>query len=942
MKLFYTDRDDDVGEEEGLDVAAFAFKQQRARAREEEAQKRREEHQHASTILDDFLTPKPGARRRAKRNERLALKRASKKPTVMTAELTKMVGEMNLRYTRGELQEVKRLAQDIMVARPECQEAWTVMAEVCEEEGNVWKALDFRRMAAELDDNPTPDVWINLCRAHREEERWPGALKCIDKAIRLKKGEPHGDEYLWLVFERAVIFKQMNDRQSENRELKKLLKKDITDPQLVTEVTRHFYENQKASEALQMMQNILYKSPKYTTLTIVNMMTELLTKLERHGEVLSMLGHVSSLGMELGSNLDPALFHDVLPKEGQGLPAELEAKKGITHIHMKNVLGSKVCLAPILQPDAVQNYVDIIVEAADAYMHIDNAREAAACYESLLPLKEENGPDLWSAIGLCYQTAKDFRKAKEWRRKAHEHDPSMTYYAVLYAESLILCNEHTKAREILQKSNFDVLQEYVLSRGDHAGADDTNAGITSREIEEGRQIIIKGAELFSRVGVMDAYVSLLEPLVDAGIERVVSLRKELARVSAEMRDRKKRAPGNGAATDGDDIRAVDDTHDALEPDSTQGGLFLDPVPRSHGRKRKGGAAATAGTQGHESRGAMMATVDDGATEADTAAAVTTGTERAVAATDSRGVLPPRLSMSVKELEAEIKSGLVTINKHTHRLLRCCIALGKDEYVISLARKALMIPECDLNRELRLELLRIKSIKCEEVGAHASMFSSALNAVQLEPMCETAWEDLSRAAAMTGREKNTRSIAKASLSSCDAAKLMFGHASLAAADGNPADSLRIYSQMTSKYGHRPSMSYFLASALLRVSMDKKRSADHRRFLALGASLVSRYRRQMEEDTERMDSSVVCSYNTGKAFHFLGMTHLAVHAYRQVLKSARLRLRESSGDGSGAGMLKSSLSNEEAMLVRAAAHNLQLIYRSLGNVTLATAVATEFLR
>ena len=266
MAMVYTDRERDVGEGEGLNDAAAAAKERerereyqrakQARERAVEARERRE----GQAIIEKYLTPKPGARRRAKRNERLALKRGAKNPSLITGELAKKIGRMNMAYTLGRMQEAKQLAKEVCKARPECHEAWTVIAEVCREEGNVRDALQYERMAAELDTGAGAAPWVLISRGYREEGNLNVALSTMNKAIRLRRNEPGGPEGLqWLVFERAKIYEQMGDRQQAGSSLRKLLGARMRDPDLVTEIARYFYDEGSPELALEMVERMVYE-----------------------------------------------------------------------------------------------------------------------------------------------------------------------------------------------------------------------------------------------------------------------------------------------------------------------------------------------------------------------------------------------------------------------------------------------------------------------------------------------------------------------------------------------------------------------------------------------------------------------------------------------------------------------------------------------------------
>lgn len=104
---------------------------------------------------------------------------------------------------------------------------------------------------------------------------------------------------------------------------------------------------------------------------------------------------------------------------------------------------------------------------------------------------------------------------------------------------------------------------------------------------------------------------------------------------------------------------------------------------------------------------------------------------------------------------------------------------------------------------------------------------------------------------------------------------------------------------------------------------KRQAENRQFHVLqGMAFLFRYydnRRGSSQVEERQEAH----YNIARAYHVLGLTHLALPYYSKVLAEA--------------GDFQSSRED----LVREAAYNLQTLYTMGGNVLLAKEVTDEWL-
>ena len=90
-------------------------------------------------------------------------------------------------------------------------------------------------------------------------------------------------------------------------------------------------------------------------------------------------------------------------------------------------------------------------------------------------------------------------------------------------------------------------------------------------------------------------------------------------------------------------------------------------------------------------------------------------------------------------------------------------------------------------------------------------------------------------------------------------------------------------------------------------------------AQGMAFLSKYRELSTKDPVTLEE---VDYNYGRAFHGLGVAHLAVIHYERVLESVKARM-ESSPDPHG--VRRESLAMESA-------HNLMLLYTASGSFKL----------
>ena len=110
-----------------------------------------------------------------------------------------------------------------------------------------------------------------------------------------------------------------------------------------------------------------------------------------------------------------------------------------------------------MSPEVARTYIDVLEDAAEAYSLTGQSLEAVSCLQRVLACEEADGPETWVKIAACYEKAGDGAKAREWRRKAFEHDRSSIPYALQYSGSLIACDEMEEARRTLDAADFGML-----------------------------------------------------------------------------------------------------------------------------------------------------------------------------------------------------------------------------------------------------------------------------------------------------------------------------------------------------------------------------------------------------------------------------------------------------------------------------------------------------
>ncbi|KAJ3085898.1 transcription factor TFIIIC subunit tfc4 [Quaeritorhiza haematococci] len=133
------------------------------------------------------------------RTKRKKTRRRKKKTTILTKELSEMVGEANIAYSHGQYQESLRILHEVIRAAPNAHEAWVTLGTIYEELGNTTKAMGAYLMAAHLIAKDA-DLWKRLGQMSMKLGHTDQAIYCLSKAI---VADPTDVDALW---DRSYLF----------------------------------------------------------------------------------------------------------------------------------------------------------------------------------------------------------------------------------------------------------------------------------------------------------------------------------------------------------------------------------------------------------------------------------------------------------------------------------------------------------------------------------------------------------------------------------------------------------------------------------------------------------------------------------------------------------------------------------------------------------------
>ncbi|KAJ3167785.1 transcription factor TFIIIC subunit tfc4 [Geranomyces variabilis] len=405
----------------------------------------------SGTVGSDDWGGKPKKRRKVRR-----------KKTELTDEQAEIVGQANLAYSDGRHLEAVGLLHKVIQGAPNAYQAWATLAILHDELGDADRALRTLMMAAHL--APKDGVlWNRLGDRSRKAGHNEQALYCFSHAIRV---DPTDLDSLWdraaIFHERGMYQKAINDYMAilkiipwnmpAVKELCKLylslhdtkraialfegaMKADAEDPlppsgigsdgdnaseqsedegmddaEIVTDI--HGRPVGKNSRPVVPNTRVGYEE--------LNMLSELHMDVGAYASavaaikrgcrrILHSADHVPETRDEVHED-DTDFIED---EGGQPIPLDLQIKLGICRLYLDDPITAQAHFQP-LYAMPVTEYGDLYLDVADAYMKRNMYPNALAVLDVIKRDPELDAPMLWKKMGVCHSRLGNLMVAAHW------------------------------------------------------------------------------------------------------------------------------------------------------------------------------------------------------------------------------------------------------------------------------------------------------------------------------------------------------------------------------------------------------------------------------------------------------------------------------------------------------------------------------------------------
>eukprot|EP00850_Spirogloea_muscicola_P009520 SM000053S17477 [mRNA] locus=s53:596285:603110:+ [translate_table: standard] len=899
-----------------LELEALADRRGRRGARSTRLLTRREEQGQAAVFgasVDDIWKASGSrGRRGAKEPRGRGRKKLPPGAARLPPEVTKKLGEANLLYASSKFEEAAELLTDVIRLAPNIPDSYHTLGLLYDAMGNRKKALSFYMLAAHLTPKDS-SLWKRLAAWSMEEGNASQAIYCLKKVIRF---DPEDMDARW---DRALLYAELLDFERAARSFEQIQSLRPGDCEVVKMLARMYHRMGNSQKAIKVLDDFAKEHPQEVDLTAVNIMAEL---------------HMDNGDFEnairLVERARESLCHDKL------LPIDLNIKAGICYAYLGDLLRAETFFGA-LALDKMSEFGDLVADVADCYMAIKEPKRALHYLLLLLEAADQSSkPPLWLKVASCYLATGDADAAIQTYKQG-AGCTSFYQQAMLLgvlssfkvAQSWIFEGDFIKAMpanvearlalsQLLVNSGKEEEAVAILSPPPQATAE--SAGAWWKE----GGVRMKRAELQHKLGRMGPFLEIALPLVKEALE------VELSR-NREIKEHKRRFPGQRRLMPMHSVPSVREDRD----DIFHG--YQPSVPRSLtarvARKRKR----------EEERKAAK--------------------ERAGEANES-----PSEEEALPPTKPSPLPGLLQEEAPFQLLLKVCkalMAVGRAEDAERMVETCLQIGK-GMGRKRRVQLKALQpSIKYETAEGEGRL--GALQHVLLQkPHGAAAW-NLYHQAVSSGSsrgkvgkpEKHHKFVQHVlgRVPDCIPALVLLAHHY--AALGHFQTALRYYLKAYRLQPSQPLLSLCIGVALVNL-VGTVRLLNRNQAVLQAFAFLYKY----EQLTAKSQES---QYNLGRAYHQLGLVHLAVPYYERALASRPpLELRTMLGsDGTVEGATTTSpattgpgqplppedagpgqspappvLDGSSCDLQREAAHNLALIYRASGASNLAVMLLQDY--
>ncbi|KAI8841874.1 hypothetical protein BJ741DRAFT_593510 [Chytriomyces cf. hyalinus JEL632] len=409
--------------------------------------------------------------------------KGSRRKNLDPSETDRRMGQVSHLYATKDYPNAFKLLHEIIREDHKAAAAWKLLAVLHDELGNPAKALQANFIAAHLDPKDA-DLWTRLADISMTNGNKPDALYCYTKAV---SADPTNVEN-W--YQRSVMYVDQGQIYKAISGFTSILQINPYEMRAIQELSRIYIQLHESNKAVKLFEAALEADARDPLPAVVEEddddddydddmgnttnkgkapSTELDPKLRRwrvgYAELLNLLELYLDIGeyeqgcvaaeivvgrIELGI-LDGSVY-GISPELHSNVPLEIRVKYGICKLWLDDHESAKTHFDALLEAE-VEHYSDLFIDIIDAYMKKRMFALAVGILEVVVTNDCMNVASVWAKMAHCFQHLGRLDDAADLYKAAIEVEPREYDWQLQLAEIYEALGEMEKANEIVEEVN---------------------------------------------------------------------------------------------------------------------------------------------------------------------------------------------------------------------------------------------------------------------------------------------------------------------------------------------------------------------------------------------------------------------------------------------------------------------------------------------------------
>lgn len=418
----------------------------------------------------------------------LAALRRKIRRTELDPEIKIALSKANEAFVTNDLDNALKLYSEVIKLDKNNFSAYKTLGEIYRMKNELNKCSNIWLLAAHLNPNDG-EFWKSIAELSVELGHLKQALYCYRRAIHASRGKDYD-----AIFARACLYREVGKFKRASSDLLKLRSVLPHDARIVRELAKVYVEENRVNDAISLYSKILEDNMTFRTLvdkgemvtlnnitfdwSELNILSELYASKAAWSLGIKSLRQTSrwiqerekqvfwdenpNIDVEFDERrFDHPKFQKIIPKEGSldySLPIDIRVQLGIFRLNNKN------------EEEAIKHFSILaeqpIEEAPDLYFKVGMELESFALFKEaldfLIPLsyyEEYNTSELVITIAKCLRETEDFESAKETYVRLLEFDKDNVELKVALAECYFYLNDIEAADKLYNEAKKERKKE---------------------------------------------------------------------------------------------------------------------------------------------------------------------------------------------------------------------------------------------------------------------------------------------------------------------------------------------------------------------------------------------------------------------------------------------------------------------------------------------------